>query len=72
MNVSASHGNTAIVIIDEDSVAADLIEFAIGDQAILGAINQYCATTIDGPVTTQERLLSFHERASRVTEDQAD
>ncbi len=59
------------LIIDEDSVAADLIKFAISDKQILSAINHYCATTIDCPVASQHGFFSFHERTSRVTEDQA-
>ena len=70
-DVAAADGDAAVVIVDEDGVAADLVEEAIFQRAIFAPAEEDRAAAVDGPVAAQQRLLVVHERARRVAEGQA-
>jgi len=66
-----ANGDAAIVIVDENSVAADLVNEVVFQRAIFRAVEKNCSAATDGPVRAQERLLRVHDGAGRLAESQA-
>ena len=56
-DVAAAHGDSAVVVVDEDGIAADLFDRAVLQRAIFRAVEEHRAAAIDGPVAAQERFL---------------
>src|SRR5713101_396779 len=57
-----------VVVADEDTIAAKLIEHALLDAAIFRAGKEQRTPTVDAPVAAQERFARLHKRAQRVAE----
>ena len=70
-DVAAADRDAAVVVVDEDGVAADLVDEAILERAVFRAVEEDRAAAIDGPVAAQERLLVLHEGPRGVAEGQA-
>jgi hypothetical protein len=64
--MQSAQSEAAIVIAYEDRIAAELLESAIFDGAILGPLEEDGPTAIDRPVAPQQRFLRVHERARAV------
>ncbi len=69
-DVAAAHREAAIVVVDEDGVAADLVDEAILQRAIFRAREEDGPAAVDGPVTAHQRLLVLHEGPRGVAEGQ--
>ena len=66
--MESSHGDAAVVLVDEDGVAADLVDRGFLDRAVFRAVEEDGPAAIRGPVAAQERLLVVHEGAGGVAE----
>ena len=50
---AAAHGDPAVVVVDKNRVAAELVEVAVLDRRILSAVEHHRAAAIDSPVRAQ-------------------
>ena len=67
-DLRAANGDAAVVVIDENGVAADLVDEAVFQRAILRAVEEDRAAAINRPVRAQQRLFRVHDRARRLAE----
>ena len=67
---TAAHGDAAVIVVHQHGVPADLIEHAVGQLAVLGALVEHRAAAVDRPVAAQQRLFGVHKGAGRVPEGQ--
>ena len=53
MQMATDDFDSAVVLVDEDGIPAELIKFAILDAAIFCILKDDCTTTVDRPVAAQ-------------------
>ena len=70
VDVTAPYRDPSVVVVDEDGVAARLVDDRILDAAVLRAVEDDRAAAIRGPVAAQQRLAVLHERAGGVAKSQ--
>ena len=66
MNVATFDERSPVVVVAENRVAADLVEFTIQDADVFGAGKHKRAAAIDRPVTAEQLFFAIHERPRRM------
>ena len=61
MNMATSNERPPIVVVAENRVAADLIEFTVHDADVFGAGQYKRAAAIDRPITAEQLFFAIHE-----------
>ena len=70
-DVAAADRHSAVVVVHEDRVAADLVDEAVLEGAVLRAGSEDRAAAVDRPVAAQQRFLVVHEGPGGVAEGES-
>ena len=63
MDMASLHQHAAIVVVHENSIAADLVELTIQNAHVFGPCQHEGAAAIDRPVRSQQRFFAVHKGA---------
>ena len=66
MNMATFNERPPVVVVAENRVAADLVEFTIHDANVFGAGQYKRAAAIDRPITAKQLFFAIHERPRRM------
>ena len=71
MDVATLDERSPVVVVAENRIAADLVEFTVQNADVFGAGKYKRTAAVDRPVTTEQLFFAIHKRPRRMADSEA-